>query len=104
MKAGQEDGMRLECLVSAALLLAAGKAFGFECTGVKLPSNIVICNDPELTRLADERQAVINEMRARIGEDHWPAFWENQKAWVRAYATACGVPPTDPAPIPVPDT
>jgi hypothetical protein len=96
--------MRLACLVSGALLLAAGNAFGFECTGVKLPSNIVICSDPELTRLADERQVAINEMRGRIGEDNWPAFWENQKAWVRAYATACGVPPNDPAPVPVPDT
>jgi predicted aspartyl protease len=96
--------MRLASLVTGALLLVAGNALAFECTGVKLPSNIVICSDPELTKLADERQAAINEMRARIGEDNWPAFWENQKAWVRSYATACGIAPDGSPPISVPET
>jgi predicted aspartyl protease len=95
--------MRLASLVTGVLLLAAGNAFAFECTGVKLPSNIVICSDPELTKLADERQAAINEMRGRIGEDNWSAFWENQKAWVRSYATACGVPPASSPPTPIPE-
>jgi predicted aspartyl protease len=95
--------MRLASLVTGISLLAAGSAFAFECNGVKLPSNIVICSDPELTRLADERQAAINEMRGRIGEDNWPAFWENQKAWVRSYAAACGLPPAAPPPTPVPE-
>ena len=100
----REIDMRLTSLVSGALLLAAGNALAFECAGVKLPSNVVICSDAELTSLADERQAAINEMRARIGEDNWPAFWENQKAWVRSYATACGVTPNEPPPMPVPAT
>jgi hypothetical protein len=72
--------------------LGGGAAAAFECTGVKLPSTIVICSDPELMRLADERQEAINEARGRIGEDAWPVLWENQKAWVKSYATACGVP------------
>ena len=84
------------------LMLGSGMAAAFECADVTLPSSIVICSDPELMRLADERQAVIDEARARIGEDRWPALWENQKAWVRSYATTCGIPPDRPPQIPVP--
>jgi hypothetical protein len=84
------------------LSLLAPAASAFECAGVTLPSTIVICSDPELMRLADERQAAINEARVRIGEDRWPELWENQKAWVRSYATTCGVPPDRPPQVPVP--
>jgi clan AA aspartic protease (TIGR02281 family) len=83
--------------------LASGTAAAFECTGVTLPSTLVICSDAELMRLADERQEAFHEARARIGEARWPALWEDQKAWVRSYATACGVPPDSlPPPFPVP--
>ena len=82
--------------------LSGGSAAAFECVGVKLPSTLVICSDPELMRLADERQEAINEARGRIGEEAWPRLWEDQKDWVRSYATACGVPPDRPPPIPVP--
>ena len=82
-------------------LLYSGTAAAFECAGVTLPSTLVICSDPELMRLDDERQEAINEARGRIGEEAWPALWENQKAWVRPYATACGVPPGRPLSFPV---
>lgn len=85
-----------------ALLLVSGTARAFDCVGVRLPSTIVICSSRQLMRLADERQAAINDARARIGEERWPALWEDQKAWVRSYATACGVPPERPPPQPVP--
>jgi hypothetical protein len=83
-------------------VLGSGSAAAFECVGVTLPSSLVLCSDPELMRLADERQEAIYEARARIGEEVRPALWENRKAWVRSYATACGVPPDRPPPIPVP--
>jgi S1-C subfamily serine protease/uncharacterized protein len=82
--------------------LSGGTAAAFECTGVKLPSSVVICSDPELMRLADERQEAINEARGRIGEEAWLPLWEDQKDWVHSYATACGIPPDKPPPIPVP--
>jgi predicted aspartyl protease/uncharacterized protein len=89
----------------AALFLGAflysGTAAAFECAGMILPSTLVIFSDPELMGLADERQEAINEARGRIGEEAWPALWENQKAWVRSYATACGVPPDRPLSFPV---
>jgi S1-C subfamily serine protease/uncharacterized protein len=90
--------------LALVLLVFVGNkaAAAFDCGGATLPSTIVICSDPELVRLADERQSVINEARGRIGEDRWPALWEDQKIWVKSYATACGIPPDRPPPIPVP--
>ncbi len=82
-------------------VLGSGTAAAFECTGVTLPRLIVICSDPELTRLADERQRVIDEARARIGEKRWPELWEDQKTWVQSYAAACGVPPDRLLSIPI---
>jgi uncharacterized protein/predicted aspartyl protease len=83
-------------------MLGGGPAQAFDCAGVTFPSTIVICSDPGLMRLADERQAAINEARARIGEAAWPALWDDQKRWVRSYAAACGVR-EDKAPLnPVP--
>jgi S1-C subfamily serine protease/uncharacterized protein len=87
--------------VMLSILLGSGTAAAFECTGVTLPSTLVICSDPELMQLADARQEAINEARGRIGGDRWPALWEDQKAWVRSYATACGVPPDRLPPLPV---
>jgi uncharacterized protein/peptidoglycan hydrolase-like protein with peptidoglycan-binding domain len=97
--------MRFVALILALALgsaLGNGTAKAFDCTGVSLPSSIVICSDPELMRRADERQEAIYEARERIGEDAWPALWDDQKAWVRSYALACGIPQDRPPPIPVP--
>ena len=85
-----------------SLVLASKAAQAFDCTGVTFAPTVVLCSDPKLMQLADERQAAINEARARIGEQAWPALWEDQKRWVRSYATACGVPPDRPPPNPVP--
>jgi hypothetical protein len=82
-------------------VLSGGTAAAFECTGVTLPSTLVIGSDPELMQLGDERQEAINAARGRIGEDRWPELWEDQQAWVRSYATAGGVPRDRPPPLPV---
>jgi hypothetical protein len=60
-------------------LLGNGAAKAFDYSSVTLPSSIVICSDPELTRLADERQEAIYDARARTGEEAWPALWEIKK-------------------------
>jgi uncharacterized protein len=72
----------------------------FECSGVKLPSNLVICSDPELVRLADERQQVFSELWAHLEADQQNALKTDQNLWVREYATACGVPPNVPPRLP----
>jgi hypothetical protein len=77
---------------------AAGAALAFDCTSVKLPSSIVICSDPELMRLADDRQQVFNEVRRGIDPQRDKELLADQTGWVRSYATACGVPPTAPPP------
>jgi S1-C subfamily serine protease/uncharacterized protein len=94
--------MRVIAAFLLSMVLASGTAAAFDCVGVTFPSTVVLCSDPELMRLADERQAAIDEARGRIGEQSWSALWEDQKRWVRSYATACGVPPERPPPNPVP--
>ena len=94
--------MRVIAAFLLSMVLTSGTAAAFDCAGVTFPSTVVICSDPELMRLADERQAAIYEARAGIGEQAWPALWEDQKRWVRSYATACGVPPDQAPPNPVP--
>jgi hypothetical protein len=67
--------MRLAVILLTFVLattLGNGAAEAFDCTGVTLPSSIVICSDPDLTRLADERQQAIDEARGRIGEEARP--------------------------------
>ena len=71
---------------------------------MKLPSSIVICGDPELIRLADARQQAVFDAQARLNDQQFKVLMADQKAWVRAYATACGVPPERPPPSPVPMT
>src|SRR6266851_10308552 len=89
-------------LVLVATLAGGRTATAFNCEGITLPSSIVICSNPELTRLADERQQVYNETRSRLTPEQQAALWEDQKAWVRRYATTCGVPPDSPPPVPAP--
>src|SRR5947209_11904471 len=84
--------MRLIAIV-LGFFLGVQSAAAFNCAGVKLPSNIVICSDPELMRIADERQQAVNEARTRLPEQQFDELMADQNAWIRAYATACGVPP-----------
>jgi predicted aspartyl protease/uncharacterized protein YecT (DUF1311 family) len=102
--AGRTFKMRLLILpiILLAALTGSEAAMAFNCSGITLPSSIVICSDSDLTRRADERQQIYNETRSRLTPDQQNALWEDQKAWVRSYAAACGVPPDNPSPIPIP--
>ena len=80
-----------------AMVLGSGGALAFDCSGVTLPSSIVICSDPELVRLADERQQAFGDARWGIDPQRDKELLADQKGWVRSYATAYGVPPDAPA-------
>ena len=60
------------------LTLAGEVARAFDCTGVTLPSSIVICNDPDLMRVADERQEAVNDARARLTDEQFRALMADQ--------------------------
>lgn len=83
-------------LAIAVGLLAAGPAradHALECNSVQLPSSLVICSDPELLAIADERAQVYRELWTRLGSEQREALEADQARWVREYATRCGVPP-----------
>lgn len=92
----------LTFFVLVVAMLTSSKAVAFNCSQITLPSNLVICSEPDLIKLADERQQIYNQTRSRLTPEQQNALWEDQKAWVRSYATACGVPPDNPPPIPAP--
>lgn len=98
--------MRLLTTAVFALTTLTGSAaaMAFNCLGITLPSSIVICSDPDLTRLADARQQIYNETRSRLTPEQQKALWEDQKAWFRVYAAACGIPGDSPPPIPAPES
>jgi uncharacterized protein/peptidoglycan hydrolase-like protein with peptidoglycan-binding domain len=91
-------------VVLALLLLGSAGASAFDCASVRLPSSLVICSDPELMRLADERQEAFNEALARLDPQQQKELLQDQNGWVRSYAAACGVPPDRVPPSPVPDS
>jgi hypothetical protein len=62
------------------------------------------CSDPELMRLADERQEAFSQTMARLDGQQQKELLADQNGWVRSYATACGAPPDAAPPTPVPDT
>jgi uncharacterized protein len=74
----------------------------FDCSNITLPSTAVICGDPELRRLAAERQHAFNEAMARLDPAQRQELLADQIGWVITSATACGVPLDRPAPNPVP--
>lgn len=86
-----------------AALLAAGSAradHALECDKVQLPSSLVVCSDPDLLTIADERAPVYREVWARLDADQREALKTDQSRWVREYATRCGVPPELPPQLP----
>src|SRR5207244_970960 len=84
----------------ALVVLLSADAGAFECANVRFPSTLVICSDPDLMRIADERQQVYSEIWARLDVDQREALKADQNRWVREYATACGVPPDVPPHLP----
>src|SRR3954471_6404352 len=84
--------MRLSSLLLGILLLGHS-AWAFDCGNATLPSSIVICSDPELIRIADERQAAVNEARVRLSPEQFRQLLDEQKGWIKWYATSCGMPP-----------
>jgi hypothetical protein len=85
---------------ASVLLLEIAPVHAFECDKVTLPSSSVICADPELQAIADERQRVFSEVWARLEPDQQKALRADQNRWVRDYATACGVSPDVPPSLP----
>src|SRR5262249_43545901 len=84
--------MRLPGLILGILLLARS-AWAFDCSNVTLPSSAVICSDPELMRIADERQRAMEQARARLSPQQYRALLDDQNGWIRWHGTMCRVPP-----------
>src|SRR3954454_2575562 len=79
-------------LLILVVLNLSHAAMAFNCSGITLPSSIVICNDAELQKLADERLAAFEEAKTRLSEEEVQHLREDQALWVCSYSISCGVP------------
>lgn len=70
-------------------------------TQASAPSSIVICSDPELTRMAVIRNKIIADARESLSPDEFRRLMEDQNQWLHQYTAACGAPVSGP-PIPPP--
>lgn len=72
------------------------------CSGVTTPRSVALCSDPDLRRLAVERQKAFDAARARVWPDGWQKLLTDQNHWVASYATDCGLAVDKPPPLPLP--
>jgi uncharacterized protein YecT (DUF1311 family) len=84
-----------------ALFLGRASGWAFDCSNITLPSTAVICRDPELMKLADERQQAFVEATARLNPQQQKQLLADETAWIHSYSAACGVPLNRPPPNPV---
>jgi TPR repeat protein len=96
--------MRIAILVIGAWLLGGGTAAAFSCTGAKLPWDLVVCSDPELRSLADQRLQAFEAAENRLNPTQIDQLREDQSTWVRSYSASCGVPANRPVPHPIPSS
>ncbi|HYU11548.1 MAG TPA: aspartyl protease family protein [Stellaceae bacterium] len=94
--------MRMVTFALGLWLLGCETATAFNCTGIKLPWDIVVCADTELQVLADERLKAFEQAKARLSLRQVQQLREDQNAWVRSYSASCGVGATNPPPTPIP--
>ncbi|MGH7099570.1 MAG: retroviral-like aspartic protease family protein [Stellaceae bacterium] len=94
--------MRTLALALGIWLLGIAPAAAFNCAGVRMPWDIVICTDPGLQTLADERLIAYEQAETRLAPAEVAQLREDQRAWVHAYSAACGIRADRPPPIPVP--
>jgi hypothetical protein len=71
------------------------------CSKITQPLGIALCSDPELRRLAAERQTAFNKTRGALGPEQQKALLGDQKRWIEQYPVSCGLDVTKPPPLPL---
>lgn len=84
--------MRLAAFVLGVWLLTYTSALAFDCANAKLPWDIVVCSDPELQRLADQRLEAFMRAKPRLNQTEVERLQKEQAAWVHSYSASCGIP------------
>ena len=77
--------------VILVLIAACGSARAFDCTKPTVPAEFVICSDPDLMTIADQRRHAWDEALGRVGGEQRAALLADQRRWLRDYPRSCGV-------------
>jgi len=83
--------MRLIVFGLLALAAMGGNAVGFNCTDPASPAVAVVCSDPELIKLTQERQRVWKALHDSVGGAERKALVDNERQWLAHYPEDCGV-------------
>src|SRR5712691_5007970 len=94
--------MRKIAIGLAVWLLSSAPAAAFNCAAVKLPWDIVVCTDPELKVLADQRLEAFEQAKTRLNPSQIEQLRQDQSAWVRSYSASCGIRADRAPPTPMP--
>lgn len=93
--------MRTFALILGFVLASAvAEADGLDCDNIVQPFVAVLCSDPDLRGLADERQAAWDQTAQRLSKDQLKQLSRKQQAWVKKYPVTCGVAPDRPPTCP----
>jgi hypothetical protein len=74
-----------------ALIALCGNAAAFDCSNPGNPAVAVVCSDPELIQLTQERQRVWKALHDRVQGEERQQLVENERDWLTHYPQACGV-------------
>jgi uncharacterized protein YecT (DUF1311 family) len=83
--------MRKTIIGGLALLAFCGQAQAFDCQEPSVPAVAVICSNPDLIKLTQERQRAFAEAKARAKGEALRALIEDQRRWVGEYPKSCGL-------------
>ena len=93
--------MRRMILGALALLAVCGSARAYDCKDARLPAEVVICSDPQLVKLVDQRDRALAAARKRAGAEQRKTLNAEQRGWLREYPRRCGVAAKGKAPNPI---
>ena len=91
--------MRICVAIILLLVAGCGNARAFDCTKPTVAAEFVICSDPGLIAIADQRRRAWDEALARVDGEQKAVLLADQRRWLKDYPRSCGIdaqgkPPT----------
>jgi uncharacterized protein YecT (DUF1311 family) len=83
--------MRLSIATTLVLFAACSAAQARDCKNATVPAEVVVCSNPRLIKLVDQRDRALAAARARADAGQRQTLMTEQRRWLREYPRSCGV-------------
>ena len=93
--------MRIRIAIILLLVTGGGNARAFDCTKATVAAEFVICSDPGLTAIADQRRRAWDEALARVDGEQKATLLADQRRWLKDYPQSCGLAAQGEPPTPI---